>query len=318
MSSIGDIVLTSPVVRIIKNQVENSQVHFLTKTQFSQVVENNPNIDKVHLFNNNLNELIEVLRNEDFDYIIDLHNNLRTRKIKQKLKIVAFSFNKLNYEKWLLVNFKKNKLPNIHIVDRYLDTLRVFDVKNDNKGLEYFIPKEDEINIDNFSKKYIAFVVGAKHFTKQIPIEKIIEICNKIDFPIVFLGDKNDSIKADEAIKSIQNNQVLNACGNYNINQSASIIKKAELVITSDTGLMHIAAAFKKKIISVWGNTTPDFGMYPYLADEKSEIIEVENLSCRPCTKIGFSKCPKKHFKCMNDIDTQYISNLANKLFNEE
>ncbi|HBF88304.1 MAG TPA: glycosyl transferase [Bacteroidales bacterium] len=318
-SSIGDIVLTSPVVRIIKEQIGNSEVHFLTKTEYSFILSNNPNITKVHSFEKNLTKLIAELKYEHFDYIIDLHNNIRTRIIKNKLQVPSFSFNKLNFKKWMFVNFKQNKLPNIHIVDRYINTLHVFDVTNDNKGLDYYIPKEDEISLPNLDSEYIAFVIGAKHFTKQIPTEKIVEICEKLDFPIVFLGGKSDEVKSKKIIASLRekrsNLNIFDGCGKYNLNQSASIIKNAKVVITPDTGLMHIAAAFHKKIISVWGNTVPDFGMYPYLPNEKSVIVENKNLKCRPCSKIGFSTCPKKHFKCMADLDSTYISDLANKLF---
>ena len=313
-SSIGDIVLTTPVIRGIKQQVENAEVHFLTKKSFSSVLQANPYIDKVHLFDKNYDELIETLKNEYFDYIIDLHHNLRTYRIKKSLGILAFSFDKLNYKKWLLVNLKINKLPNIHIVDRYLDTVKLFDVVNDNNGLDYFIPSEDEVNISNYlpeiTNDYIVLVVGAKHFTKQIPINLAVEICNKIDKNIVILGGKEDSEKA-EKIQQLTNKRVFNLCGKLNINQSASVVKQSRLVITSDTGLMHIAVAFKKQIISIWGNTVPEFGMYPYESKELYEIVEVKNLKCRPCSKIGFSKCPKKHFKCMNNIDVEVIISYA-------
>jgi ADP-heptose:LPS heptosyltransferase len=93
---------------------------------------------------------------------------------------------------------------------------------------------------------------------------------------------------------------IVSLCGMYNLNQSASLIKKASKVYTHDTGLMHIAAAFKKEIISIWGNTTPRFGMYPYMTPH--QIIENNHLHCRPCSKIGYSKCPKGHFKCMRAL----------------
>ncbi|RLD47224.1 MAG: glycosyl transferase [Bacteroidetes bacterium] len=316
-SSIGDIVLTSPVVRILKNQVDGAKVHFLTKPQYASLVENNPNIDKIHVLKPKLNDTITELRNEFFDYIIDLHNNIRTYRIKSALKIVDFSFNKLNKEKWIYVNFKKNRLPDIHIVDRYLETIKLFDTKNDNKGLDFFIPEKDTVDISKFNfkeNKFAAFVIGAKHFTKQMPQHKVIDLCNKIALPIVLLGGKEDAEKG-KIIKQASNSVIYNFCGEFNINQSASIIKQASFVISHDTGLMHIAAAFKKDIISIWGNTVPEFGMYPYLAGEKSKIFEVKNLKCRPCSKIGFSKCPKKHFKCMNDINNNEILDYINKNF---
>ena len=316
-SSIGDIVLTTPVIRCLKQQVKNAEIHFLVKKQFYPVLKANPYIDRLHQLDNNFGALISVLRKENFHHIIDLHHNLRTFRLKWRLRILSFSFNKLNAKKWLLVNLKINKLPDIHIVDRYLQTVRLFDVVNDNKGLDYHIPAEEEIHItdlpDGYQQGFIIIVIGAKHFTKQMPNDKLVELCNHIVSPVVLLGGNEDFKKAED----VRNNcakEVLNLCGRYSINQSASLIKQSELVITPDTGLMHIAAAFGKRIISLWGNTIPEFGMFPYQAHHDSRIFQVHHLSCRPCTKIGFKKCPRKHFKCMNDIDIKEVIRYSNKL----
>ena len=309
-SSIGDIVLTTPLIRCLKTQYKNPRIHYLTKKQYKIILSNNPYIDKIHLLHNDFSQTINDLKKENFDYIIDLHNNIRTLRIKSKLKIEFVSFNKINIKKFLIVNFKINKLPNIHIVDRYLDTLKKFGIKNDNKGLDYFIPEKDKIVLNSlpekFRKMYVFFAIGAQHDTKKLPVERIVTLCNNIKYPVIISGGKEDAVTGD-IIEKRTKNTVLNTCGKYNLNQSASLAKQAEFVITHDTGLMHIAAAFNKKIISIWGNTIPEFGMYPYMADKESKIIEVKNLKCRPCSKIGYKKCPKKHFKCMNDIDIENI-----------
>jgi len=316
-SSIGDIVLTSPVVRCLKQQLPDSKIHFLTKKSFVTIVDNNPNIDKVFSFEKNADEVLSELKKENYDWIIDLHHNLRSMQVKRALGKPSKSFDKLNIEKWLLVNFKINRLPNKHIVDRYFETVAHLGVKNDLKGLDFFIDAKDEVNISSLPKEfqngYTAFVIGAKHNTKKLPVEKIISICSKLNRPVILIGGKEDLEIGNTIISNIklQTSNFFNACGKLNIHQSASLIKQAEQVITHDTGMMHIAAAFRKKIISVWGNTVPEFGMYPYMPGEesKSKIVEVKNLSCRPCSKIGFEKCPKGHFKCMNEIDeTAFIT----------
>ncbi len=317
-SSIGDIVLTSPVVRNLKQQVEGAEIHYLTKPAFKSILENNPYIDQVHTLGDSFSETVDKLKYEHFDYIIDLHRNLRTTRLKNRLKIISFSFNKLNWKKWLLVNFKKNRMPKVHIVDRYIETLKVFDVKNDEKGLDYFIPKKDEVNIASVSEElkngYVGVVVGAFHNTKKLTKEKLIIICSRIDKPILLIGGPENKEEAEE-IKNAVKNRIYNACGNFNINQSASLVKQANVILTPDTGLMHIASAFKKKIVSVWGNTVPEFGMYPYFPDPKSELVEIKDLNCRPCSKIGFKECPKKHFNCINKLDEYYIVDIINKLF---
>lgn len=309
-SSIGDIVLTTPVVRCLKRQLTNAEIHFATKKIFSTVIDGNPNIDKKFYLEDNLPELIRQLKKEKYDYIIDLHNNIRTLAIKLQLGVKSFSFNKLNFEKWLMVNFKIDRLPPVHIVDRYMATVKNFGVTNDGKGLDYFISSEDERVLEKFpsthQQGYIGFVIGAKHFTKQLPAQKIISICKKISQPIILLGGKEDAGKA-EIIMRESSSQIFNACGKFTLNESAALIKHSTKIISHDTGLMHIAAAFKKDIISVWGNTIPEFGMSPYLPGNNSSVFEVKNLSCRPCSKIGFDSCPKKHFDCMNKINVDDI-----------
>ena len=305
-SSIGDIVLTTPVVRCLKQQVKDVQIHYLTKETFAGILRNNPYVHKVHAIKEDISEVIEELRKEKFDCVIDLHKNLRTSQVKMKLHIPSRSFKKLNVQKWLAVNFKLKSLPSVHIVDRYLETLRSFGVVNDLNGLDYFIPDQEEITIQTlpveFRNGYTAFAIGAQHATKRLPLEKIVAICKKINGPIILLGGREDHQTGEEISKAL-GPTCLNACGTYSLNGSASLIRQAQQVITHDTGLMHIAAAFKKKIYSVWGSTVPEFGMYPYLPGSDSRIIQVNGLSCRPCSKIGFDTCPKKHFRCMNDVD---------------
>lgn len=320
-SSIGDIVLTTPVARCLKKQL-GAEVHFLTKKNFENILNNNPYIDKVWSIEKEVKEVLNSLKLEQFDYIIDLHKNLRSLQIKRHLKTKSYSFDKLNIEKWLIVNFKVNRLPNKHIVDRNLETIAPLGIKNDNEGLDYFIPQKDEIIISELCQKYhfnipnsqyIALVIGAAHATKRMPVEKLVAVCNNIKMPILLLGGKED-FDNGELIHSKSTGYTLNLCGQLNLNQSASIVKQAFKVVTHDTGLMHIAAAFRKDIISVWGNTIPEFGMYPYVPEGVNvlnKMIEVKDLGCRPCSKIGHPKCPKEHFKCMQMIDTSLIASYC-------
>ena len=299
-SSIGDIVLTTPVVRMLKKQL-NAQVHFLTKSAYVSLLKNNPYIDSVYQIQNSIAEVIPDLKKEKYDHVIDLHSNLRTQILKFRLGMPAKSFNKLNMEKFMLTNFKLDYMPKIHIVDRYLETVKHLGVKNDNQGLDFFLSANDKLDISIFPKNYIVFIIGGQHATKILPNEKIMSIIKKVNKPVLLIGGPEDAHKGEEIAKACD--KVVNTCGKYSILQSASLVQQATMVITHDTGMMHIAAAFNKKIYSVWGNTVPEFGMYPYLESEQSKRIEVKGLNCRPCSKIGYDKCPKGHFKCMQEID---------------
>jgi len=293
-------------------------VHFLTKKEFLPLIRGNPFIDKIHILDGNMYALLQSIKVEQFDYIIDLHRNLRSLRVRSSLKIMSFTVDKINLAKFLMIRFKVNRLTDKHIVDRYMETTRLFDVTNDGKGLDYFIPPEDEVPLsslpESFRSGYIALVVGAMHATKQMPVEKMINICRELDLPVILLGGQREGVLGKKIDKQTDD-QVLNTCGQYNINQSASLIRQSRVVITHDTGLMHIAAAFHKKILSVWGHTIPEFGMYPYMPDRASKIFEVVGLPCRPCTKIGKKECPKGHFRCMNDIDYSDIISTARKIY---
>lgn len=317
-SSIGDIVLTSPVVRCLKLQYPHAEIHYLTKPAFENILVNNPYITKVHVLDKPLLQKTIELKHLGFDYIIDLHNNLRTRIIKSVLDVPSFSFDKQNTEKAQLVNFKINTLSQVHIVDRYLDTLKSFGVNNDGQGLDYFIPEDVNLNDEVkqlTSKPYIAIAIGAQHSTKRLPIQKLIEVCKNINTNIILLGGKEDEQTGEEIAKQ-SGSHVVNLSGKLSLDQSALVVKFAQKVITHDTGLMHIAAAFKKPIISIWGNTVPEFGMKPYYGNYNinQQLFEVNSLSCRPCSKIGFNACPKKHFNCMNLQDAMAIAAAANGL----
>ncbi|MGZ4116675.1 MAG: glycosyltransferase family 9 protein, partial [Bacteroidia bacterium] len=299
-------VLTTPVIRCIKEQKPEIEIHYVTKKSFKGILENNPYITKIHSIEKDVKEITDELKKEKFDFVVDLHHNIRSMQTKKIIGKPSASFKKLNFKKWILINFKIDKMPAIHIVDRYMETVKKLGIKNDGKGLDYFIPAADEVQMSSLplshQKGYIGFVIGAKFYTKQLPIEKIISICKKINKPIILLGGKEDLERATQIEKAVGTN-IYNACGKYNLNQSASLVKQATKIISHDTGLMHVAAAFKKEIISVWGNTVPAFGFSPYLPAPESKIVEVKNLSCRPCSKIGYDKCPKGHFKCMMEID---------------
>lgn len=320
-SSIGDIVLTTPVIRTLKLQLDDAEVHYCTKIRYKSIVENNPYLDKCFYLENSLADLLRQLRAEKYDYVVDLHHNLRTRIIKLRLGVQAYSFNKLNYAKWLLVRFKINKLPNLHIVDRYMETVAPLGVKTDQFGLEYFIPDKDTVEIEwlpaTHRRGFVAYAIGGQHNTKKLPVSRMIELCDKINKPIVLLGGKEDAENGETIVKFFEKQErnasyepalaslnkkalIYNACGKYNLNQSASIIQQSQVVFSHDTGLMHIAAAFKKKVYSIWGNTVPAFGMYPYRTS--FVIFENNKIACRPCSKLGYPKCPLGHFKCMNDI----------------
>jgi len=314
-SSIGDIVLTTPVIRCLKKQVRAVEIHYLTKAAYSPLLVHNPYIDRLWYLNHELDEVLDGLKKEKFDYVIDLHNNLRTMRVKKALKVKnTFSFPKLNVQKWLLTNLKLNLMPDKSIVERYMTTVASLNVKNDGKGLDYFLSPDHRLTNTDIPMShwggYVGCVIGGSMNTKKLPVHKWQEFCAKSPYPVMLLGGPEDKHEGNE-IAEADPIKIYNSCGKFNIAESAELVKMARVVVSNDTGLMHIAAAFKKPVISLWGNTTPEMGMFPYygynnLKEIKApelSIIENRDLGCRPCSKIGYDKCPKGHFRCMNELD---------------
>ena len=307
-SSIGDIVLTSPIIRCIKLQTD-VELHFLTKKQYSIILESNPYIDKL-IFFKKIKSTLKELKSEDYDVIIDLQNNIRSLWLKLNLRMTAFTVCKRNWQKFLYINFGIDSLKD-HVVDRYFKTVKKIHVINDGKGLEYFIGPNINIDFD-VEKKFIAWAIGGTYEQKTLSKEQIIETCNNLSIPIVLLGGDNEKEIASQIIKDSKNRFIFNFCGNLSLDESAYLIKKSYLVLTNDTGLMHIAASFKKRIISFWGCTKPALGFSPYMAHEQSCQIIFNPLS-RPCSKHG-SSCRIRNKGCVKNILSNQILDVLSKL----
>ncbi len=304
-SSIGDIVLTTPVIRCVKQQL-GTEVHFLTKPGFASLLAENPYIDKLWTLEDDYAGLIRKLKEEKFDYLIDLHKNLRTWRLAIKLRIKRITYHKATFEKLLMVKFKINMLPKTHVTERYLEAVKKLGVSYDGQGLDYFIPEGTENKMTSMDSPYIAAVIGATHFTKRLPEENWIKFINSTDQKIVLIGGKAEMEAAGNIVAATGLN-VINMVGKTNLQESALLIRNAERVISNDTGMMHIAAALRKPIVSIWGGTLWEYGFWPFYPDgmNLNKSLEVKGLSCRPCSKFGRDDCPKKHFKCMKDINIE-------------
>jgi ADP-heptose:LPS heptosyltransferase len=323
-SSIGDLVLTTPVLRAIKQQLEGEiELHVLTKKQYAMVLDGNPHVDRIHCIEKNVQEVLTDLIDEHFDYVIDLHGNLRSSQVKRKLNCPNFTFKKYNIEKWLWVNFGINRMPQKHIVERYLDTLESFDVKPDNQGLEYYIPENAKIPKSDLpaimQTPFIAFAIGAAHAGKHMSEKKLLEVCKSIKQPLVLLGGPDDKLLGDRITEAC-GTHVYNACGKWSIHQSADAMRRAEIVIAGDTGMMHIAAALTKKIISLWGCTVPGLGMSAYKPHPSSIILEPKKrnrlrIHSRPCSKLG-NRCKYgMNNRCIDQIEIVEITRAIETLW---
>lgn len=323
MSSIGDIILTTPALRSFKKKFPRSRLDFIVRREFAELLRHNPYIDNLYEFNTQtglagLQKLCERLKPAGYDLIVDAHNNLRSRYIRKRVPSrKTVRINKRIIPRFFLVNFKwQIYKDNVHVVDRYMEPLRSFGVVNDNKGLELHIPRETTANIAGEFRKIkserttiAALCPSAKHYTKRWLKEYYVELAGKLvkDFNayIIMLGGPEDRAYCEDMRRLIGEEHVINVAGEVTLLQSAAILDHCDVVVTNDTGLMHIAVARQRNVVAIFGSTVKEFGFFPYGLN--STVVEHPDLPCRPCTHIGLHKCPKKHFRCMKEVTPDMV-----------
>lgn len=317
-NAIGDIILTTPVIRAIHHQIKQAEIHILVNQKYQNVLANNPYISKIHTYSNNKNQVVEQLKTEQFNFVLDLQNTRKSHKICHQLNLPHSSFNKLKIKKLIYTRLKINTLPLNHIVDRYFDAAKPLLIVNDGRGLDFNIPETEKFNTDNlpifFEDGFIAILLDADKGTKKIPINKLMEIIPMLLKPVVLIGDKNSSAIGDELVNRL-GDRVYNICGKLSVNQYASLIDQSLCVLTGDNDYMQVAAALRKPICSLWGSSIPEFGNYPYMPTDRElfRMFEICSIKCRPCGKRGFRKCPHRNFKCMNRISSFEVAEWINQ-----
>lgn len=306
----GDIILCSPVIRLLSKQLE-ADVSFLTKKKYVNLLAHHPSLKRIHVFDENLSVLIHELKREKYDLIIDLHKNIRSYRICRKLGVKSISFNKMTLEKWAMLKLKINLLNKSHIVDRFIECLIPLGVVDDGEGLDFYLPPSNSSNLA-IGKRKIAIVAGGTYETKRIPLALIQSMVEDDQHHYSLVGGGDVS----EDIKQLEKTNLDNHIDQASWQESAQLIKDADLVISGDTGMMHIAAAFQKPIIVIWGSTSEDFGFAPYYgSNSDQQYISISmNLSCQPCSKYGRETCPQKHMNCLNKLRQSDVSLAIEKL----
>jgi len=311
-SSIGDILLCTPVFRLLKNKFPHAEIHFVTKSAFVNLLKGNENVNQIFAWENTSDR--SELYNIQYDAIIDLHSNLRSLQLKLRFwNVPHLTLKKKNVSKWLFTLTKISFFKVSHIIDRYVDTLKYYDIKNDFEGLD-FVSESESDNLQNLPENYICLALGGTYLTKRIPQEKIIELINKSpNSKFVLIGGKGEYELGEQIFKQFPE-VILNFSGKISIQESAIVLKNSQVVVSGDTGMAHLAAALGKPIAMIWGNTDLGYGMGP-VNRQNIEIhnFVVKNLSCHPCSKLGFDVCPKGHFKCMLHQNMVDVSNFVEK-----
>ncbi len=326
LSSIGDVLLTTPLLRCVKKQLPDVEVHYLTKASNVPLLEHNLYIDKIVTYLSSDESLLQRLREEQYDFVVDLHNNRRSRRVRHSLQVQYATYRKENFHKFLFILSKCDVMSGKHVVERYFDAVAPLGVTLDGEGLECYLSPEMEGEAFRMAKigdrqigelignPYAVVACGAQHATKRIPLDKLYQLCCAVQFRVLLLGDKSDNARIDESGLQFPSH-VVNLCGETSLMQTAALVKEASVVVTSDTGIMHLAAAYRRPTLALWGATDPRFGFSAFRIPHTDYVSD--SLWCHPCSRMGSRHCPLKHYKCMSNHPWLQIAEQINQMGNE-
>jgi heptosyltransferase-2 len=332
MSSIGDIVLTFPFIRLLRKKFPEAQIDFVVKKEYRELIEANKNISNIFSFDsqkgfNELKKLKGKIKKERYKYIFDIHRNLRSyylRKFSKSKKV--FLYKKYRIRRWLLIRLKLNFFKStIPVYKSYINSAKKIGLVDDNEGFDFLIDKSHLDKINEFLRKenisgdeYIVGICpGAGYERKCWTIDGFSKIgkffAKEFNATIVILGDENDHEKG-EMIREAVGNKVYNFCGELSIMESSALVSKCNVIITNDNGLMHIAVALNKKLVAIFGATVEEFGYFPV---NVNSVVVQRMVLCRPCSNNGWKECYKKNVECMRDISPEDVKNACLNLIGD-
>jgi len=307
LSSIGDVILTTPIVRLVHKNL-NAEIHYLTNEVNFPIIEDNPYIEDYHSA-----EDIRKLQTTSYDLVIDLQNSIKSRRIKFEGGTTVIRTDKMPIRKWMMLLFRINWLHKTHVVTNHIKPLHELGISDDGNGLEVYVQNQDlrSAGLENLEDQIVINVGGSKK-TKRIPLSMANSIIRESDHRYIIVG--GDDVY--EEYGTLDGENVINLVNQLSLSQTLQVIKGCKLLLTGDTALMHAAAAFNKDQIVIWGSTTDDFGFYPYYgSNNKDKSIQIkQNLSCQPCSKFGKNTCPKGHMRCLKDISAKEVLLSINKI----
>lgn len=312
LSSLGDILLSTPLIRAIKNNYPKSSIDMVVKQQYLDTIINNPNLRNKFVYNpENKQEFLNEIKTKKYNLVIDLQTNRHSKKILAAAGGIQVKFNKKSFKKFLLVNTKINLLKNsLPIPDRYAET--VPGIRLDETGIDLYTEIPASKALENKSN-IIGICPGGRHFTKLWPKDyyvKLSRLLIKDGWIVAMFGGLTDRRICLDLKSEVH--EIINLQNDDNLLQTAADMKACKAIYCNDSGLMHTASAMHVPVIVFFGSTVKEFGFTPY--KNKHLILENHTLSCRPCSHIGRHKCPKKHFKCMIDLNPQQAYDTLKKV----
>lgn len=330
LGSLGDVVLTTPVVAALKQRHPQADVDFLVKKEYHDLLIGNPHIRRIIPFDGSrqkgLKGLLEIageLRKEGYTHVIDLHGNLRSRVISALMagsKTLRYDKQALK-RRLLLLGFK---VQTKHTVDAYLSALKPIGI-NVGAGLKpapaIYLSEDEEKEALLFLERngipegsiIIGINPGARWQTKRWLDEGFVELGKKV---VTELGAKvlvfggPDEVELSERVGDGIGRDAFSIAGRIGLREAAALMKRCSVFVTNDSGPMHIAAAVGTPVVAIFGPTVRGFGFSPL---GKSVVVERE-IKCRPCSLHGSERCPRGHFECMKDVTVDDVMEAIGKM----
>lgn len=326
LSSIGDIILTTPLLRSLRTSYPEAHIAFLIKKPFAELLSTSSYIDELITFDKKegfagLKKIKQYLRRQHFDLYLDIHNNWRSRYLRVGLNAGKITtYRKYILKRTLLIWFKINLYKEIiPVYRRYFDSVRHLGLHYDGRGTDIQVPAAVHDKVKGllinagytFTMPLVILSPGATYYNKRWKSGGFVETARYLiqhrSVFVVVHGGKDDILRCQEIALSIGSHAVSMA-GQLSLAESAALLRLSKLVIANDSGLLHLAQSQKTPVVGIYGATTRELGYFPM--DQDSSVIETR-LSCRPCTHNGLNKCPKKHFRCMHDISVNQVAEAA-------
>jgi len=326
LSSIGDIILATPLLRSLRESFPEARITFLIKKQYEELLVVSPYIDHLIAFDTlqgfkGLNMLRNRLRDEKFDLFLDIHKNWRSRYLRLGIKAKkTTTYSKQLFNRTLLINLKINLYRRIKpVYERYFESVGKLSIQYDGRGTEIHFSPEKVVKAQDmltsagysYNSPLVIICPSATYNNKKWKPEGFIEtarhlISEKSVFVVVH-GGKGDMELCSDIAARIGSGAV-SLAGQLSLAESAALLSLSTLVIANDSGLLHLAQSQKKPVVGIYGPTTRELGYFP--VNMQSAVIET-TVTCRPCTHNGLNYCPKKHFKCMLDIPANSVTEAA-------
>ncbi len=337
LSSVGDIVLSSLLIRVLRKRFPQSQIDFLVKSEYASLVRGNPHVSHVLELPDgarfaDLRALRQRLHDNGYELVVDIHDSLRSRYLSVGLPGDVVRVRKRKVARFLLVTTKVHLYHffggSPGVAERYLEPVREWGVENDGMGLEVFVGDQEREKARHIvhtagmdgQQSVLGIAPSARHWNKRWPADRFAaaaaELSRRHRAGVILFGAADERDVCGKILQEIRANAprtpVLNLAGSLTLTESAAVMDHCTVVLSNDSGLMHVAAGRKRKVVALFGPTVKELGFFPF--GTTSTVIETNGLRCRPCTHIGRPSCPKAHFRCMLDIPVSRVVDAVNNM----